>query len=164
MAYLYAAPQDVEPATWCGGPQYGSQWPIWPRLCRILDLDFLEFNFRNCPKSLGRPRSVTLRVATEGLFGSFRPLYTSQIDGRSVARTPFRTVSPDTWVNKGEKKGRGVVSTLAPGSRYRDTGLVPDEGSSSSCPSAVPSQGSVRKCPCVSAPRPRCWPVLPRRT
>src|SRR5215207_9473069 len=47
----------------------------------------------NCPKSLGRPCSVTLRVSTEGLFGSFRPPYTSQIDGRSVARTPFRTVS-----------------------------------------------------------------------
>src|SRR5215218_6802914 len=33
------------------------------------------------------------------LFGSLRSPYTSQIRGRSVARTPFRTVSPRTLAN-----------------------------------------------------------------
>src|SRR3712207_5449873 len=49
--------------------------------------------WRNCPKSLGRARSVARRAAKGGLFGLFHPAHTSQIHDRSVARTPFRTVS-----------------------------------------------------------------------
>src|ERR671920_2451100 len=48
---------------------------------------------RNCPKSLGRSCNVALRDTEMVLFGPFWPLYTGQIYGRSVAPTPFRTVS-----------------------------------------------------------------------
>jgi len=36
---------------------------------------------------------VTLQATKTGLFGPFWPSYTSQIHARSVARTPFQTVS-----------------------------------------------------------------------
>src|SRR5215218_832934 len=48
---------------------------------------------RNCPKSCGRSCYVALRDTKMVLVGPFWPSYTAQIYGRSVAPTPFRTVS-----------------------------------------------------------------------
>ena len=48
---------------------------------------------RNCLKSLGRPYNVALGDTEMVLFGPFWPSYTGQVYGRSVAPTPFRTVS-----------------------------------------------------------------------
>jgi hypothetical protein len=54
---------------------------------------------RNCPKSRGRVCGVGLRSAEKALFRPFRTLYSGQIHARSVALTPFRTVSLPSWVN-----------------------------------------------------------------
>jgi hypothetical protein len=48
---------------------------------------------RNCPKSLGRAYNVALRATETVLFGSFWTPYSRQVYDRSVAYTPFRTVS-----------------------------------------------------------------------
>src|SRR5215203_5797317 len=52
---------------------------------------------RNCPKSRGRSCNVALRDTEMVLVGPFWPSYTAQIYGRSVAPTPFRTVSEGTF-------------------------------------------------------------------
>ncbi len=56
---------------------------------------------RNCPKSLGGAYSGALWAAKKRLFGPFHPPFTGQIHARSVARTPFRTVSLGYLVNRG---------------------------------------------------------------
>src|SRR5215204_3074151 len=48
---------------------------------------------RNCLKSFGRPYNVALRDTEMVLFVPFWPSYTGQVCRRSVASTPFRTVS-----------------------------------------------------------------------
>src|SRR3712207_5960647 len=53
--------------------------------------------WRDCPKSLGRPLQHSLTGHEKALFGPFWRSYTGQIYGRSVARTPFRTVSEDEF-------------------------------------------------------------------
>jgi len=59
----------------------------------FLKVNFREFTLRDCPKSPGRAHSVALWAAKEVLFAPFWPPCSSQIDGWSVAHTPFRTVS-----------------------------------------------------------------------
>ncbi len=48
-----------------------------------------------------RGLQLALQAVEKRLFGPFRAPCTGQIHARSVARTPFRTVSLGTWVNKG---------------------------------------------------------------
>jgi hypothetical protein len=43
-------------------------------------MNFGEFTFRNCPKSLGGARGVALRAAKKLLFESFRAPHTGQIN------------------------------------------------------------------------------------
>jgi hypothetical protein len=76
--------------------------------------NFAEFLFRDCPKSLGGACNVALRATETVLFGSFWPPCTGQIHDRNVTRTPFRTVSPRRWVNKGNKKSRGSQRQATP--------------------------------------------------
>src|SRR5215218_11034634 len=63
---------------------------------------------RDRPKSLGRTRGATLGTAVKALFGPYRSPHNDRIHLRSLAQTPFRTVSPRTPVNRGKKKGRGL--------------------------------------------------------
>src|SRR5688500_17018537 len=50
--------------------------------------------WRNCPKRVGGSCAVALRSTATVLLEPFWPPYASQIHAQSVARTPFRTVSP----------------------------------------------------------------------
>src|SRR5215203_4331237 len=54
---------------------------------------------RNCLKSPEGASNVASQGTEAALFGPFRPLYTGQIHVRSVARTPFQTVSTRTSQN-----------------------------------------------------------------
>src|SRR5215213_6830063 len=56
--------------------------------------------WRDRPKSLGRTRGATLGTAVKALFGPYRSPHNDRIHLRSLAQTPFRTVSPRTRVNK----------------------------------------------------------------
>src|SRR5215210_3923879 len=51
-------------------------------------------------KSLGRACNADLRATETVLFGPFWPSYTDQIQGWSVARTPFRAVSLSTTLTR----------------------------------------------------------------
>jgi hypothetical protein len=62
--------------------------------------NFRELTFRNCPKSFGDVYGVALQIAEKALSGPFRPPHSGQIHVRSVAQTPFRTVSPRTLMNE----------------------------------------------------------------
>ncbi len=74
--------------------------PIATALYEMLDKTFAEHPFRNCPKSpFLAAHGGALWAAKKGLFAPFHPPYTSQIHARRVVRTPFRTVSPRTWVH-----------------------------------------------------------------
>src|SRR5215217_2549916 len=48
---------------------------------------------RDCPKSLGGARGVVLQIAEKACFDPFRSSHYVRIRLRSVAQTPFRTVS-----------------------------------------------------------------------
>src|SRR5829696_7290194 len=48
---------------------------------------------RDRPKSLGRTRGATLGTAVKALFGPYRSPHNDRIHLRSLAQTPFRTVS-----------------------------------------------------------------------
>ena len=50
-------------------------------------------SWRNCPKSLGGACDLAPRIAEKALFDPFRPPHSGQIHPRSVAQSPFRTVS-----------------------------------------------------------------------
>src|SRR5215218_11458233 len=66
--------------------------------------------FTQVPRETVRKGPVVALRATETvLLGPFWPPDTAKIHVRSVARTPFRTVSLGTWVNKAITKGRGVA-------------------------------------------------------
>src|SRR5215211_2228858 len=58
---------------------------------------------RDRPKSLGRTRGATLGTAVKALFGPYRSPHNDRIHLRSLAQTPFRTVSLRTRVNKGKR-------------------------------------------------------------
>jgi hypothetical protein len=64
-----------------------------PGLRIMLEVNFREFFFRDCPKRVGGAFSVALRSTSTVLFYPFWPPYASQIHAQIVARTPFRTVS-----------------------------------------------------------------------
>jgi hypothetical protein len=49
--------------------------------------------WRDCPKSLGAARGVALQIVEKARFDPFRPTHDVRINLRSVAQTPFRTVS-----------------------------------------------------------------------
>src|SRR5215208_8473121 len=51
---------------------------------------------RDCPKSLVGARGIALQIAQQALFDPFRLPHSVPIHLRSVAKTPFRTVSPRT--------------------------------------------------------------------
>src|SRR5215211_3177763 len=55
--------------------------------------------YRNCLKSPEGASNVASQGTEAALFGPFRPLYTGQIHVRSVAHTPFQTVSWRTSQN-----------------------------------------------------------------
>src|SRR5215207_4722956 len=81
-------------------PPRRREWPqkvffrLWEGvLCTILQMNFAEFPFRDCPKSLVGARGVALQIAEKALFDPFRPPHDVRIHLRSVAQTPFRTVS-----------------------------------------------------------------------
>src|SRR5215212_12215799 len=63
--------------------------------------------WRDCPKRVGGACDVALRSTETVLFDPFWSPCASQIHAKSVVRTPFRTVSPGTRVNKGIKKSPG---------------------------------------------------------
>jgi hypothetical protein len=69
-----------------------------------------KVELRDCPKSTGSARKVASQVAEATPFGPFWPRYPDQINARSVARTPFRTVSPRTSVNK--RKSHHLATAL----------------------------------------------------
>jgi hypothetical protein len=73
--------------------------PQRSELCRIMDLNFAEFLFRDRPKSLGSTPGVALQTTAKALLDPFRPPHNVRIRFRSLPRTPFRTVSPRTRVN-----------------------------------------------------------------
>ena len=68
---------------------------------------------------------VTLQATKTGLFGPFWPSYTSQIHARSVARTPFQTVSQGVFSETPDSPGpmgyappdRGAADSLCIGRR-----------------------------------------------
>jgi hypothetical protein len=68
-------------------------------------------SLRNRPKRLGGARSVTLQIAEKACVDPFRSSHDVRINLRSVAQTPFRTVSLRTRVNKGviQKPSDNVV-------------------------------------------------------
>ena len=61
------------------------------------EAQFSKSSVRNFPKSLGRAYNVALQATETVLFGPFWPPYTGKIYGRSVAHTPFRTVSEEVF-------------------------------------------------------------------
>jgi hypothetical protein len=67
--------------------------PQRSELCRIMDLNFAEFLFRDRPKSLGSTPGVALQTTAKALLDPFRPPHNVRIRFRSLPRTPFRTVS-----------------------------------------------------------------------
>src|SRR5215207_5023126 len=101
-------------------PPRRREWPqkvffrLWEGvLCTILQMNFAEFPFRDCPKSLVGARGVALQIAEKALFDPFRPPHDVRIHLRSVAQTPFRTVSPRISVNSGQRSRAGA-SDLPP--------------------------------------------------
>jgi hypothetical protein len=71
--------------------------------CSLKPADSPKCVERLSEKSLrGLQRSPTGRPKAR--FDLFRPPYTHQICSRSATRTPFRTVSTGSWVNKGKKR------------------------------------------------------------
>src|SRR5829696_5652475 len=66
--------------------------------------NFREFPFRDCPKSPVGARGVALQIAKKALVDPFRPPHDVRIHLRSVAQTPFRTVSPRTKVNNRHRR------------------------------------------------------------
>src|SRR5215217_2216669 len=60
---------------------------------------------RNCLKSPEGASNVASQGIEAVIFGTFGPLYTGQIHVRSVARTPFQTVSLRRWVNRTVRRG-----------------------------------------------------------
>jgi hypothetical protein len=52
---------------------------------------------RNGPESLGGDYAVALQTAEKALFDPFRAPHSGQIPVRSVAQTPFRTVSESVF-------------------------------------------------------------------
>ncbi len=59
----------------------------------MLDMDFGEFTFRDCMKSLEGDGGVVPRRAKTRPFQPISTPYTGEIRGRDVARTTFHTVS-----------------------------------------------------------------------
>src|SRR4051812_22189667 len=74
-----------------------SLWYAFLMLLGILPSEFLRTPFqtvsRNCLKSPEGASNVASQGTEAPLFGPFRPRYTGQIHPRSVAQTPFQTVS-----------------------------------------------------------------------
>jgi hypothetical protein len=79
--------------------------------------------WRDSPKSPRCGHNTALWAAKEVLFAPFWPPYSSQIDGRSVLKTPFRTVSEGEFC---EVRLAGVRGSLGlrgyRKSRVRQTG------------------------------------------
>ena len=55
--------------------------------------ELLRTPLGNCPKSLGDVSGVAPKTTEEALFDPFGPPHSGRIHLRSVAQTPFRTVS-----------------------------------------------------------------------
>jgi hypothetical protein len=71
-------------------------------------LNFREFIFRNCPKSLGRARGVALRAAETLLFEPFRAPHTGQINVGALFLPLFGQFQNGNSRKFGEQeKGRG---------------------------------------------------------
>src|SRR5215212_3561866 len=58
--------------------------------------------------------SVALQTTVKALLDPFRPPHKVRIRLRSPPRTPFRTVSPRTSVNKGRRRGESYWASPLP--------------------------------------------------
>jgi len=63
-----------------------------------------KVQLRNRPKRLGGARSVTLQIAQKACVDPFRSSHDVRINLRSVAQTPFRTVSLGSTLAIRERK------------------------------------------------------------
>ena len=74
-------------------------YKAWRNFSELRTREVRRIYFRNCPKSLGGACDLAPRIAEKALFDPFRPPHSGQIHPRSVAESPFRTVSPRTPVH-----------------------------------------------------------------